>query len=76
MLPEAAIMGKKDGLRALKEIVIVGSLIPAGTGLAFHRARKAKEAWEQQERAALLQSERAQRAEEAAAAMAGGDGAM
>src|SRR5512141_3020085 len=44
VLTEAAIMGKKDDLRGLKENVIVGRLIPAGTGLAFHRARKEKEA--------------------------------
>jgi DNA-directed RNA polymerase subunit beta' len=61
-------MGKKDGLRGLKENVIVGRLIPAGTGLAFHRARKEKEAWEAEERTALLQSERAARAAEAEAA--------
>jgi DNA-directed RNA polymerase subunit beta' len=40
VLTEAAIMGKKDELRGLKENVIVGRLIPAGTGLAYHRARK------------------------------------
>ncbi len=40
VLTEAAIMGKKDDLRGLKENVIVGRLIPAGTGLAFHNARK------------------------------------
>ena len=40
MLTEAAIMGKKDELRGLKENVIVGRLIPAGTGLAYHNARK------------------------------------
>jgi DNA-directed RNA polymerase subunit beta' len=40
VLTEAAIMGKKDGLRGLKENVIVGRLIPAGTGLAHHRGRK------------------------------------
>jgi DNA-directed RNA polymerase subunit beta' len=40
VLTEAAIMGKKDDLRGLKENVIVGRLIPAGTGLAFHSARK------------------------------------
>jgi hypothetical protein len=37
VLTEAAIMAKKDGLRGLKENVIVGRLIPAGTGLAYHR---------------------------------------
>ncbi|SCY50027.1 DNA-directed RNA polymerase subunit beta' [Nitrosospira sp. Nl5] len=40
VLTEAAIMGKKDDLRGLKENVIVGRLIPAGTGLAFHNTRK------------------------------------
>jgi DNA-directed RNA polymerase subunit beta' len=56
VLTEAAIMGKKDDLRGLKENVIVGRLIPAGTGLAFHRARKDKEAadaLEQQQLAAM-----------------------
>ncbi|CAB3804240.1 DNA-directed RNA polymerase subunit beta' [Pararobbsia alpina] len=43
VLTEAAIMGKRDDLRGLKENVIVGRLIPAGTGLAFHKARKTKE---------------------------------
>ena len=37
VLTEAAIMGKRDELRGLKENVIVGRLIPAGTGLAYHR---------------------------------------
>jgi DNA-directed RNA polymerase subunit beta' len=40
VLTEAAIMGKRDELRGLKENVIVGRLIPAGTGLAYHRLRK------------------------------------
>jgi len=40
VLTEAAIMGKRDDLRGLKENVIVGRLIPAGTGLAFHAARR------------------------------------
>jgi len=57
VLTEAAIMGKRDDLRGLKENVIVGRLIPAGTGLAFHRARKAKEAAEAQEQAALAAAE-------------------
>jgi DNA-directed RNA polymerase subunit beta' len=59
VLTEAAIMGKRDGLRGLKENVIVGRLIPGGTGLAFHRARREKEVWEAEERNALLQAERA-----------------
>jgi DNA-directed RNA polymerase subunit beta' len=33
-------MGKKDDLRGLKENVIVGRLIPAGTGLAYHTTRR------------------------------------
>jgi DNA-directed RNA polymerase subunit beta' len=53
VLTEAAIMGKKDELRGLKENVIVGRLIPAGTGLAYHRARKEKEEFEAAEREAL-----------------------
>jgi DNA-directed RNA polymerase subunit beta' len=65
VLTEAAIMGKRDGLRGLKENVIVGRLIPGGTGLAFHRARKEKEQWEVEERQALLAAEKA--------AMSGGD---
>ena len=40
VLTEAAIMGKRDELRGLKENVIVGRLIPAGTGLAYHRIRR------------------------------------
>ena len=44
VLTEAAIMGKRDELRGLKENVIVGRLIPAGTGLAFHRMRKSNSA--------------------------------
>jgi DNA-directed RNA polymerase subunit beta' len=33
-------MGKRDELRGLKENVIVGRLIPAGTGMAYHRTRR------------------------------------
>lgn len=44
VLTEAAIMGKRDELRGLKENVIVGRLIPAGTGLAYHRTRRAQSA--------------------------------
>ncbi|MDP2785842.1 MAG: DNA-directed RNA polymerase subunit beta' [Sulfurimicrobium sp.] len=40
VLTEAAIMGKRDELRGLKENVIVGRLIPAGTGLAYHNTRR------------------------------------
>jgi DNA-directed RNA polymerase subunit beta' len=40
VLTEAAILGKRDELRGLKENVIVGRLIPAGTGLAYHETRR------------------------------------
>jgi DNA-directed RNA polymerase subunit beta' len=46
VLTEAAIMGKRDELRGLKENVIVGRLIPAGTGLAYHRTRRMQSAGE------------------------------
>ncbi|MBY0237539.1 MAG: DNA-directed RNA polymerase subunit beta', partial [Burkholderiaceae bacterium] len=57
VLTEAAIMGKRDELRGLKENVIVGRLIPAGTGMAFHRARYAKEKMDDAERRAIAQQE-------------------
>jgi DNA-directed RNA polymerase subunit beta' len=44
VLTEGAVTGKKDYLRGLKENVVVGRLIPAGTGLAYHRERKRKRA--------------------------------
>ena len=74
VLTEAAIMGKRDGLRGLKENVIVGRLIPAGTGLAYHRARKDKESWEAEERAAMLQAEAARAMQEAEATASGDAG--
>jgi DNA-directed RNA polymerase subunit beta' len=40
VLTEAAVSGKVDDLRGLKENVIVGRLIPAGTGLAYHEHRR------------------------------------
>ncbi|MBU2051315.1 MAG: DNA-directed RNA polymerase subunit beta', partial [Gammaproteobacteria bacterium] len=42
VLTEGAVTGKKDHLRGLKENVVVGRLIPAGTGLAYHNERKRK----------------------------------
>nr|WP_216599468.1 DNA-directed RNA polymerase subunit beta' [Vibrio hepatarius] len=44
VLTEAAVSGKRDELRGLKENVIVGRLIPAGTGFAYHQDRQAKRA--------------------------------
>ena len=43
VLTEAAVRGLKDDLRGLKENVIVGRLIPAGTGFAAHASRRRKE---------------------------------
>ncbi len=75
MLTEAAIMGKRDELRGLKENVIVGRLIPAGTGLAYHRARREKEEFEAAEREALAALEASGRAAAEALESAGeGDG--
>ncbi|VUZ24968.1 DNA-directed RNA polymerase subunit beta' [uncultured Comamonas sp.] len=69
VLTEAAIMGKRDELRGLKENVIVGRLIPAGTGLAYHQARKAKDQMDEAERRAIAEAEEA----ELAAAVAADD---
>ncbi|KAA3622126.1 MAG: DNA-directed RNA polymerase subunit beta', partial [Proteobacteria bacterium] len=57
VLTEASINGKVDSLRGLKENVIVGRLIPAGTGLAYHderRKRKSKSARQADELEELL----------------------
>jgi DNA-directed RNA polymerase subunit beta' len=58
VLTEAAIMGKVDTLRGLKENVIIGRLIPAGTGLAYRRARKVREQLDR-ERAEMIAAEEA-----------------
>ncbi|MGE6607992.1 DNA-directed RNA polymerase subunit beta' [Halomonas sp. NPDC076908] len=42
VLTEAAVTGKRDYLRGLKENVVVGRLIPAGTGLTHHAERRRK----------------------------------
>ena len=74
VLTEAAIMGKRDDLRGLKENVIVGRLIPAGTGLAYHQARKAKDAMDEAERLAIAEAEAGlDEAEEASSALAAVD---
>src|SRR5512147_1427815 len=67
VLTEAAIMGKRDGLRGLKENVIVGRLIPAGTGMAYHKVRK-----DQAAEAPMLDLPVAEVAAPAAEATAGG----
>ncbi|MFW9595502.1 MAG: DNA-directed RNA polymerase subunit beta' [Macromonas sp.] len=57
VLTEAAIMGKRDELRGMKENVIVGRLIPAGTGMAFHEARRVKEHMDDEERRAIAEAD-------------------
>ncbi len=56
VLTEAAINGKRDMLRGLKENVIVGRLIPAGTGLAYHEERRRKRTQAKQDAFELEQS--------------------
>ncbi len=65
VLTEAAIMGKRDELRGLKENVIVGRLIPAGTGMAYHDARKIRENMDDAERRAIADAEAAELAGDA-----------
>jgi DNA-directed RNA polymerase subunit beta' len=60
VLTEAAIMGKRDELRGLKENVIVGRLIPAGTGQAYHEARRVREKMDDAERRAIADAEAAE----------------
>ncbi len=57
VLTEAAVRGMRDDLRGLKENVIVGRLIPAGTGLAFHKERRRRRSTDQDSRVAELASE-------------------
>ena len=56
VLTEAAITGKMDSLRGLKENVIVGRLIPAGTGLAYHQERRRSRTETKEEAKALTDS--------------------
>ncbi|MCF8210889.1 MAG: DNA-directed RNA polymerase subunit beta' [Rhodoferax sp.] len=67
VLTEAAIMGKRDELRGLKENVIVGRLIPAGTGMAYHEARRIRERMDDAERRAIAEAEAAELAGQAEA---------
>ncbi|MEX0941241.1 MAG: DNA-directed RNA polymerase subunit beta' [Pseudomonadales bacterium] len=53
VLTEAAVTGKRDYLRGLKENVIVGRLIPAGTGLKYHEDRRRKRAAADEDRTAV-----------------------
>jgi DNA-directed RNA polymerase subunit beta' len=66
VLTEAAVTGKRDFLRGLKENVVVGRLIPAGTGLAYHSERKRKR---EADLAARLAKEQGATADEIEAAL-------
>jgi DNA-directed RNA polymerase subunit beta' len=66
VLTEAAVTGKRDHLRGLKENVVVGRLIPAGTGLAYHAERKRRR---EAEIAARLAKEQGATADEIEAAL-------
>jgi len=70
VLTEAAVTGKVDDLRGLKENVIVGRLIPAGTGMAFHKERREKRQTTDVMEAALLEEVSSQ-AEDVASDSAG-----
>jgi DNA-directed RNA polymerase subunit beta' len=57
VLTEAAVTGKSDHLRGLKENVIVGRLIPAGAGLKYHADRRRKREGGGEERTTVSASE-------------------
>jgi DNA-directed RNA polymerase subunit beta' len=61
VLTEAAVTGKQDFLRGLKENVVVGRLIPAGTGLTYHSDRKRRR---EEELAARIAKEQGATADE------------
>ena len=65
VLTEAAVTGKRDFLRGLKENVVVGRLIPAGTGLNYHRERKQRREEEAQAKLAREQGATADEIEQA-----------
>ncbi|WP_068546804.1 DNA-directed RNA polymerase subunit beta' [Thalassotalea crassostreae] len=62
VLTEAAVAGKKDDLRGLKENVIVGRLIPAGTGYAYHKNRMNKALAAEEEEETTVSAEDAEQA--------------
>jgi DNA-directed RNA polymerase subunit beta' len=68
-------MGKRDELRGLKENVIVGRLIPAGTGMAYHEARRAREKMDDEERRAIAEADALSLAADQADAAATGEAA-
>ncbi len=79
VLTEAAVTGKVDDLRGLKENVIVGRLIPAGTGLAFHAEKRRQRQVMTADEVLAAEAEAAlggaAKAEEAPAGEAGGESA-
>ena len=66
VLTEASVRGSRDDLRGLKENVIVGRLIPAGTGLAYHNERRRRRQTEEKTAMEML-AEAAATMEESAA---------
>ncbi len=68
VLTEAAVRGTRDTLRGLKENVIVGRLIPAGTGLAYHSLRRKNASGLTEAEMATLAGEPAEATSDAAAA--------
>ena len=74
VLTEAAVTGKQDFLRGLKENVVVGRLIPAGTGLAYHSDRKRRRAEEAAEDPAKEQGATPDEVEAALSEMLGTSG--
>ena len=73
VLTEASVNGKLDELRGLKENVIVGRLIPAGTGFAYHQDRRRQRMQPVERIAAVLEAETVQ--VESAAEVEGGESA-
>ena len=65
VLTEAAISGRQDSLRGLKENVIVGRLVPAGTGLSYHQRRQEENAFVEEEEVTITASEAEQALSEA-----------
>jgi DNA-directed RNA polymerase subunit beta' len=74
VLTEAAVTGKQDFLRGLKENVVVGRLIPAGTGLTYHSDRKRRREEELAARIAKEQGVTADEVEQALSEALSGEG--
>jgi len=74
VLTEAAVTGKQDFLRGLKENVVVGRLIPAGTGLTYHSERKRRREEELASRIAKEQGATADEVEQALTEALSGEG--